>query len=366
MDNLKARFLAMGPFMGILYGIFIYFLITTISNLFGGLNQITIIFLSLLIVLINISSMGVEVLKSNPITRFFLSISEVVKWMVLMYGILTLIIYIGIFINIPKDSTILFIIYLTIVPILTIYAYINAHRIVVKEHDLEINNLTENVTIAHISDLHIGSIRNKRLLKNLVSKINNIKADLVVISGDLADGSCAIDENSFLPLKKSKIPIVFTPGNHDYYPGLDNVIKAAKNANLIVLSDAKMEFKGLNIYGLSLSADNSTNLRLNNENLDFNIDKNEVNILIFHLPVSWDYFKSIGFNLQLSGHTHGGQFYPFNFLVKLPFPYLRGIFKEDNNYLSVTDGVGTLTPPMRLGTNAEIVILNLKNKLWTN
>jgi predicted MPP superfamily phosphohydrolase len=361
MDNLKARFLTMAPFLSIIYTIFIYFLISTISNLFGGLPLIEIIFLTLLIVLVNIVSMGIEALKSNLITRFLLSISEVFKWMALMYGILTLIIYmVGIFINFPIN--LLIIIYLTIVPILTIYAYINANRIIIKEHALKIDNLNDEVTIAHISDLHIGSIRNKKLLKNLVSKINTIEADLVVISGDLADGTCAIDENSFLPLKESKIPIIFTPGNHDYYPGLDNVIKASKNANLIVLSDEKIEFKGVNIHGLSLSADNTSNLRLNNENLDFGINKDGVDILIFHLPVSWDYFRGIGFDLQLSGHTHGGQFYPFNFLVKLIFPYLRGIFKEDGCYLSVTDGVGTLTPPMRLGTNAEIVVLNLKNK----
>jgi predicted MPP superfamily phosphohydrolase len=352
----------MGPFGCIIYGIFLYFLLSAIITLFGGLSWILILELTIAIVLINLFSMGIEAIKSNSITRLLLTASEIFKWMALMYGFLTLIIYIiNIAINIPQN--ILIMIYLTIVPILSIYAYIKAHRIVIREYDIKINNLSENVRIIHISDLHIGSIRNKTLLKDVTNKINSVEADIAVISGDLADGTCAIDDDSFLPLKDSEIPIIFTPGNHDIYPGIENVINAGMNANLRILLDEKMEFKGLNFYGLPLSAYSPTNLKLKSEDSYLqNIDSNQPNILINHLPVSWDYFRSIGIDLQLSGHTHGGQFYPFNFLVKLVFPYLRGLYEEEGSYLSVTDGVGTLTPPMRWGTNAEMVILNLISK----
>lgn len=100
-----------------------------------------------------------------------------------------------------------------------------------------------------------------------------------------------------------------------------------------------------------------------NESLSFhNFDENKANILINHFPVVWANTRSLGIDTQLSGHTHGEQFYPFNLFVKRAFPYLKEIFEEDSKYLSVTNGLGTLGPPMRIGTESEIVILDLKKR----
>jgi predicted MPP superfamily phosphohydrolase len=356
MDSIKKRFLAMQTPGIVVYSIFIYILLIAISNLFQA--EINILLLTLAIGLSNYLSLAIESIKSNIITRFTSSLTEVIKWIALMYGFLTLVVYIiQLAILIPKN--ILILIYLTIVPILAIYAYINAHRIIIIEHELKIKNLKEEIKILHLSDLHIGSIRNTKLMENVVLKINNTDADLAIISGDLADGTCAITEDSFLPLKNSKIPMIFTPGNHDLYPGIEIVLKASKKANLNVLLDDKIEFKGVNIYGYPLTKI-GRNLSIDEKEIEISSD--EVNLLINHLPLGWEYFRNKGINLQLSGHTHGGQFYPFNLLVKLAFPYLKGLYYEDGAYLSVTEGVGTLSPPMRFGTHSEIVLLNLKSK----
>ncbi|KZX12873.1 metallophosphoesterase [Methanobrevibacter curvatus] len=359
MEFIQRRFFTFGIFKTLLYSAFLFLCLSAIANLFDFHDNGIIILFVIAIIFLNLFSSGLEVYKSNIFTRTILSFCEIFVWISLMYGFLTLFIFIiGIFIQINKE--LLFIIYLTIVPLLTIYGYINAHRIQITEREVSIKNLREEINILHISDLHVGSIRNSRMLKQLTKKINLIGGDLVIISGDLADGSCQIDDSSFLPLKESKVPIIFTPGNHDIYPGLENVISGCKNANIHVLIKGKFVFKGLNIYPLPVlpnfrSFTNDLSL-LNLQ--DINI--NEVNILINHFPLNWEYFRNNGINLQLSGHTHGGQFIPFNFLVKTQFRYITGLYEFNGSYLSVTDGVGTIQPPIRLGTRSEIILLKLK------
>ena len=96
---------------------------------------------------------------------------------------------------------------------------------------LKLDNLTEEINIVHLSDVHFGAVRYKKIINQLEIKLNELSntCDLAIISGDLADGSSLINENDFLPLKEVKMPIIFTPENHDYYPEIDNVIKACKS-----------------------------------------------------------------------------------------------------------------------------------------
>ena len=362
LSFIEKRLLMVGIFPNVLYTIFLYFLIGAIANLFNGISfnyQISIV---LFIGAFTLIPIAIELKKSNVITRSMMEIAEIIKWMFLMYVFLTIAIYIiEIAINIPIE--ILILLFISIVPILTIYAYIKAHKIKLKSYDLKIANLNDDIELIHISDLHIGSIRNKKLLKNIVAKINSINPDLVIISGDLADGTCPIDDHSFLAFKDSKVPIIFTPGNHDLYPGIENVVKAVKVANVNVLSNNVFNFKGLQIIGIPFSFKESTTYgKVNEDNLNFNkFDPNQPTVLINHIPSNWDNFSKLGVDLQLSGHTHGGQFYPMNWFVKLVFPFFKGIYEQDGKYLCVTEGIGTLGPPMRWGTDAEMILLKLSS-----
>ncbi|MCL2114991.1 MAG: metallophosphoesterase [Methanobrevibacter sp.] len=362
MNFIKWRLLMVGFFPNILYTVFLYFLIGAIANLFNEISFYYQISIPIFIGAFTLIPIAIELKKSNFITRSMMEIAEITKWVFLMYGFLTLAIYlIEIAIKIPNE--IITLLFLTIVPILAIYAYIKGHKIKIKSHELKIANLKEKIELIHISDLHIGSIRNKRLLKNIVAKINSTNADLVIISGDLADGTCPIDDNSFLAFKDSKVPIVFTPGNHDFYPGIENVISGAKVANVKVLFNEIFNFKGLQIIGLPFSFEETTtygkttvdNISLN----DFN--PNLPTVLVNHVPTNWTIFSKLGVDLQLSGHTHGGQFYPMVWLVKLVFPYLKGLFENDGKYLCVTSGIGTLGPPMRWGSDSEMILLKLSS-----
>ena len=182
---------------------------------------------------------------------------------------------------------------------------------------------------------------------------------MAIISGDLADGSSVVESHDFDELKGVKMPIIFTPGNHDFYPGIDDVVDACRNAGIIVLDNDKFEFKNLNIYGLTFSFEDIEMPTI--EEIRNNINPDLVNIINYHVPYYWDEFSAMGFDIQLSGHTHGGQFYPAINLTKLMFKYNNGLFKNNSGkYLHVTTGVGSMDTPMRWGTDSELVVLKLR------
>ena len=180
---------------------------------------------------------------------------------------------------------------------------------------------------------------------------------MAIISGDLADGSCAVEENDFMEFNDVNMPIIFTPGNHDYYPGIDSVVEACRKAGIIVLDNKSLEFECLNICGISYSVGDRQMPEVDQSI----IKEGFINILNYHVPYYWEEFSNLGFDIQLSGHTHGGQFYPaVQFADLLMYKYNRGLFKnKDGKYLHVTTGVGSTDIPMRWGTDSELVILKL-------
>lgn len=353
MNYFKQRFKMNGIAMSILLAIFYFLLLKTTSYLFWPCDDLTSLTIAIVLGFINLISVYYEFKRSNIVSRTLMYFSEVVKWFSIMYLLLVIVIsVINLFYQIPTNITRLSLIILLI---LFVYSYYCANYIKIKDKTLYLNNLDEEITIAHISDMHVGSIVGDRFMRKIANKLNEANPDLTIISGDIADGTCAISENHFKELEKVKDPIIFTPGNHDYYPDINHVIRAAENAGIRVLDNEMIKYKNLNIYGLSYSFYHETKL-------DFDINKEENNLLVYHVPSNWDEFSELGFNIQLSGHTHGGQFFPAMIWVKLFFPHLRGLFEKNGNYLNVSDGIGTFGPPLRLGTRSEISLLHLKNR----
>lgn len=349
------------------YAILNYIILNTLFSITGTQNNLYTIILVAVLWIIHVIPMLFEEKHSTQTGRILSTIDGVWTWtlvMLLLY--LITISIINIFIKIPASIT--FIILLTI-PIIGVYAYHNAHKIVINEKTLKFGNISKEYNIAHLSDIHFGSVRHKQIIEDITEKLNSIsdRCDMAIISGDLADGSCAIGEDDLLKLKKVDMPIIFTSGNHDYYPGIENVHKACRKAGIIILENGGMEFEELNIYGLSYSFDNIP--MPSEEELKKFVKEDKVNIVNYHIPNGWDELSRIGFDLQLSGHTHGGQFYPAIFFGNLIYEgHNMGLFtrkiNNTNHYLHVTTGVGSMDIPMRWGTNSEIVILKLqKNTL---
>ena len=345
--------------MAPLYMLFYFFLLKYTFLLLGGLEDSYVLLLTILLGILHVVPMLFEAKKSRKVTRFLSTVYGVWMWAAVMLLIDIVVIYvIGSFINISHEIVLIL---LAIVPVLGIYNYYHAHKLVVNEKTLIVDNLNHEINIAHLSDVHFGSVRHKKIIRDVSLKLKELEnqCDIAIISGDLADGSSIVEENDFLEFRNVEMPIIFTPGNHDFYPGIDNVIRACRNAGIIVLDNENYEYKDLNVYGLTFSFGDIEMPSV--EELKRSINPDKVNIINYHVPSYWEEFSSMGFDIQLSGHTHGGQFYPVVWFGNKMFGYNKGLFRNKfGKYLHVTTGVGSMDTPMRWGTDSEIVILKLK------
>ena len=339
--------------------ILVFFVMKYLFLLFGGLDDSYLILLTVIFAVFRIGSMLLEEKKSRRFTRILDEISQIWLWLSFFFAMdLALIYIIGSFVEIPFG---ILVILLAIVPIIAVYSYYKAHKLVVNEETIYLDNINEDVNIVHLSDVHFGSIRHSKIIKAICDKINEINCDLVVISGDLADGSSVVEEDDFLDFKGVNVPIIFTSGNHDYYPGIENVYNACRKAGIIILENEGMEFKDLNIFGIPFSFGNVDIVGI--DELKSFILQDKVNIINFHVPQNWEEFGRLGFDIQLSGHTHGGQFYPVVNIGDMIW-YNRGLFNAKiggkDKYLHVTTGVGSMDFPFRWGTDSELVVLKLR------
>ncbi|MDI9436655.1 MAG: metallophosphoesterase [Euryarchaeota archaeon] len=237
------------------------------------------------------------------------------------------------------------------------YSIYNALQLKIKKLCLTIPGLTREIKAVQLSDVHLGPIRNHSFLRNVVEQSNRLNPDVVFITGDLFDGSSQIDEKIIKELNRFRSPVFFTPGNHDYFQGLNEVCNAISHTRIRLLRNQVYQFGELQVVGVDYSYQKG----YLKKTLDFlKIDKNKPTILLYHLPDGFDEARKAGVDLQLSGHTHNGQFFPFNFLVKLRFPYLGGLYKNSGSCLHVSPGTGTWGPPMRWGSRCEVTSLLLK------
>ncbi|MBR0272111.1 MAG: metallophosphoesterase [Methanobrevibacter sp.] len=343
-------------FMTPFYMLFEFFLLKFLFMLFYPLDDLTLLSITVLIGILNVAPMLLEEKKTRFVTRLLTEISAIWMWASLMFMIdITIIYLIG-----NLDQNIIYAMLLA-VPLIGIYAYYKAHKLVIKHKEVKLDNLEREINIVHLSDVHFGAVRYKKIISQVKDTLDELSAtcDVAIISGDLADGSSLVAPDDFLPLKDVEMPIIFTPGNHDYYPGIRNVIEACRNAGIIVLDNESVEISGVNIYGLTYSFGDIEMPTL--DELKSEIKQNKTNIIVYHVPYAWDIHSKIGFDIQLSGHTHGGQFYPVTWISDRMFEYNRGLFRDNSgHYLNVTTGVGSMDQPLRWGTDSEVVVLKLK------
>ena len=233
--------------------------------------------------------------------------------------------------------------------IITLISLFNARLIDLRSIKVFSSKINLPVRLIFISDTHLGSNRKKHLEK-IYLKIKDLEFDLLLIGGDFIDSS-SFDLNGLDILKNIKKPILFISGNHEsYLKDHEKTLKKLANYNLIFLGNKSFKFRNLNFIGIS---DNQTleNQKIIADNL---IQNDLFNLIIVHKPSLWDlvYDRT---DLMLSGHTHNGQIFPFNFFVRLKFRNIYGLYKKSNSKLYVSSGSGCWGPKMRLGSKNEIV-----------
>jgi predicted MPP superfamily phosphohydrolase len=241
------------------------------------------------------------------------------------------------------------------VAVLSMLGIINALFIRVTEVRIPLAGLEKPVRAAMLSDLHVGTIHNSGFLKRIVSKTNNLQPEVVFITGDFFDGTGPITEKTVLPLSGLQVPSFFVMGNHEKFFGMDRVQRLIEPTGVRVLRNAVAQYRGLQIIGIDNPEREN---RKDNEQIHrVAFDRSRPNVLLYHTPVGIEDARRAGVMVQLSGHTHNGQLYPFNLLVKLFYPYTRGLYDLDGLLLYVTPGSGTWGPPMRLGSSNEITLI---------
>jgi hypothetical protein len=241
------------------------------------------------------------------------------------------------------------------VALLSAAGLMNALFIKVADVRIPLAGLDRPVRAALLSDLHVGTIHNSGYLKRVVAKTNALKPDVVFISGDFFDGTGPMTEKTVRPLAGLEAPCFFVMGNHEKFFGMDRVQGLIEPTGVRVLRNEVAEFRGLQIIGI----DNPEreNSKVNERIHSVPFDRDRPSVLLFHAPVGIEDARRAGVSVQLSGHTHNGQLYPFNFLARLFYRYTRGLYDLDGLLLYVTPGTGTWGPPMRLGSSNQITLI---------
>lgn len=253
-----------------------------------------------------------------------------------------------------------------LVAVYSIYGVWNAFNPKIVDIEAEIKNLPagwQGKTAVQISDVHLGYIHQAAFLEKIVQMSNSVHPDIIFITGDFFDGQDGDLENLVGPLNNLKAPqgIYFVTGNHETYLGVDEVFSALKKTKVKILNDEVVQLNGLQIAGMSYPArgEKKDTAGFLASRVDFS--KDMPTILLHHAPTDISEAEDLGIDLQLSGHTHKGQLFPFGFITHLVYKgYDYGLHKIGDFSIYTSVGAGTWGPPMRTGNRPEIAAIKLK------
>ena len=215
---------------------------------------------------------------------------------------------------------------------------------------------------ALVSDLHLGHVRNSGFLRRIVTSILREEPDTVFIVGDLFDGTAIDALRAAEPLKRLVAPqgVYFVAGNHEQFRSDGRFLDAVAAAGVRVLSDEKVEVDGLQIIGVSYR--NAVHRsRFGSLLKAVGIDQARASVLLTHAPDHPDVAEAAGVSMQVSGHTHLGQFVPWSWIARRVYrQFVYGLSRIGKMVVFTSSGAGTWGPPLRLGSNPEIVMLEFQ------
>ncbi|MFP8878527.1 MAG: metallophosphoesterase [Myxococcota bacterium] len=222
--------------------------------------------------------------------------------------------------------------------------------------------------IVQITDIHIGLILDRRFARAIVDRVNALQPDLIAVTGDLVDGGVEQLADDVAPFRdlKSRYGVYFVTGNHDYYSGVDDWVAKVSELGMRVLRNERVEIgdsaAGFDLIGVD---DHRGNMIADDGKEDLtkalaDRDSTRSAILLAHDPSTFRRASKMGIDLQISGHTHGGQIWPFGYIVRVAIPYVAGHYRVNESQLYVSRGTGFWGPPMRLFAPAEITELVIK------
>jgi len=245
-------------------------------------------------------------------------------------------------------------------------------RVAVKRVEVSLSRLPAALSgtrIVQLTDVHVGPTIHRSFIETVVEQCNALKPDLVVITGDLVDGSVEELREHVAPLAnlRTKYGVFFVTGNHEYYSGAEEWCRELERLGVRVLRNERVsigdESASFDLAGVD---DHSAKRYGEGQGEDLpkalnGRDPSRELVLLAHQPKTILEAKAYGVGLQLSGHTHGGQLWPWTYLVRLQQPVVAGLARFDKSLVYVSRGTGYWGPPMRLGAPSEIAELTLRS-----
>jgi len=270
----------------------------------------------------------------------------------------------------------------------SLYGLWQAKHPVVKSLEVEIDGLPESWegrTVVQLSDVHLGTVHGRGFLRQVVEMANALDPEAVFITGDLFNGSCP-DFHRFgdlLDTLRSRRGVFFVTGNHEGYLGLEAPLAFLRQTKIRVLDDECVELDGLQVVGISFPWFSTARSSSNPFDIGGCYSPEKPTILLYHTPTNvgesygdrntqqvrsyfspdttFSFAAERGVDLQLSGHTHRGQLFPFGLLTRALWNgFDRGLHRIGSFSLYVSSGTGTWGPPVRTGSRGEVVAIRLK------
>jgi len=252
--------------------------------------------------------------------------------------------------------------------LICLYGLYEANHFFIHIYNLETTKLPpqrKRCRLIQLSDLHIDPLTSQRKLSRLVAIINQLEPDIIVLTGDTIDGPFSYCER-FLPhlrSLKARFGKFAVSGNHEHYVGYKKACLFLKKANFHFIDNQKVFIKPLNIILLGLADPYTDQHSLAQipilQKLLTKTSLHQIYILLYHRPLLWPHpVADLGIDLQLSGHTHKGQLFPFNFIIRLRYPFYSGHYIFHKSHLIVSNGTFTWGPPLRVLAPPEIVVVD--------
>ena len=272
--------------------------------------------------------------------------------------------------NFQTAKLVTFISVILISSIIIIAGYLNTRNIKINHVEIEIPRKASKLgelNVVLVADFHLNPVNDGNLLDKIVRKINELNADIVLIPGDIVDDRVEILKRKNIGKElseiKSKYGVYVSNGNHEFINGVEGADKYLREFNLNVLRDSAVLIEN-SFYILGRedrSKPSFTNKRRKSlGEILKEVDRSFPVIVIDHTPLGFSETVEENIELQLSGHTHHGQMFPLNFITNMIYEVSWGYLKEEKTQFYVTCGVGTWGPPVRLGSDSEIVKLAIR------
>jgi predicted MPP superfamily phosphohydrolase len=213
--------------------------------------------------------------------------------------------------------------------------------------------------IAVVSDIHLGPILGRSFTQKVVDTINSTRPDIVAVVGDLVDGSVRDLGPAAAPLTRLEAPSYFVTGNHEYFSGAEQWVEEVRRLGLRPLENARTELPWFDLAGVNDVAGESEGHGPDFGRALGDRDTARACVLLAHQPVQIHDAVRHGVDLQLSGHTHGGQLWPGSLIAEAANPTVAGLERYGDTQLYVSRGAGAWGPPTRVGAPSDITVIEL-------